>query len=140
MAEDSSSSAEKSQEPTQKRRDKASEDGDTVRSRELNTTAILLAGSAALLLFGGILVNGLQGIMSHNLVLEREMVFDTGAMLRHLDISVLEGLKTLLPVFGVLLLAALLGPIGLGGWNFAIKSVMPRFSRMNPLSGLARMF
>jgi flagellar biosynthesis protein FlhB len=140
MAEDKDSSAEKSQEPTQKRLDKASEDGDTVRSKELNTTAILLAGSGALLLFGGVLVNGLSGIMNHNFVLEREMIFDTGAMLRHLDASVMQGFRSLLPVFGVLLFAAIAGPILLGGWNFAMKAVAPKMSRMNPLSGLGRMF
>ena len=52
MAEQDSS-AEKTQEPTQKRLDKAREDGDTVRSKELNTMAILMAGSASLLRFGG---------------------------------------------------------------------------------------
>lgn len=139
MAEEDSS-AEKSQEPTAKRQQQASEEGDTVRSRELNTMAILLAGSAGLLMFGGYMIDAIRGIMNHNLVLSREQIFDTGAMLRHLDISVLEGMRSMLPVFMILLVAAILGPISLGGWNVSLKAIMPKGSRMDPLAGLKRMF
>ncbi|MDO8909132.1 MAG: flagellar biosynthesis protein FlhB [Pseudohongiella sp.] len=139
MAEEDSS-AEKSQDPTVKRKQQASEEGNTVRSRELNTMAILLTGSAGMLLFGAYMINVLRGIMSYNLVLSRDQIFDASAMLRHLDLSVLEGLRSLLPIFGVLLVAAILGPIALGGWNFSVKAFMPKASRMNPLSGLGRMF
>jgi len=38
------------------------------------------------------------------------------------------------------LLAALIGPISLGGWLFAAGSMAPKFSRMNPAAGLKRMF
>ncbi|MEX0737933.1 MAG: flagellar biosynthesis protein FlhB [Pseudohongiella sp.] len=139
MAEQDSS-AEKTQEPTSKRLEKAKEEGDTVRSRELNTMAILIAGSAALLMFGGLMIQSLAGLMAHNFVLEREQVLDTAAMLSHLNVSAMQGLRSLLPVFGVLLVAAVLGPIGLGGWNMSMKAVMPKASRMNPFSGLKRMF
>src|SRR5690606_25596582 len=103
MAEDKDSSAEKSQEPTQKRLDKAREDGNIARSRELNTAAILLGGTAAVLIFGGLMVNALKRIMTHNMVLEREAMFDTSAMLRQLGDSAAAGLLSLLPLFGVLL-------------------------------------
>jgi len=137
---DEDSSAEKTQEPTQKRLEKAREDGDTVRSPELNTMAILITGSAALLMFGGFMIQALAGLMGHNFILAREQVFDTSAMLSHLSVSAMQGLRSMLPVFGMLLVAALLGPIGLGGWNMSAKAVMPKASRINPMSGLARMF
>ena len=44
------------------------------------------------------------------------------------------------PIMIVLLIAAVLGPISLGGWLFAASSLAPKFSRMNPASGLKRMF
>ena len=44
MAEEESSQ-EKSEEPTSKRLDKAREEGQTPRSRELATSAVLLAGT-----------------------------------------------------------------------------------------------
>lgn len=140
MAEDKDSSAEKSQEPTQKRLDNAREEGNIARSRELNTTAILIGGTAAVIAFGGSIIEALREIMRHNFVLDRALLFDTNAMVRQLDDSVLAGFFSLLPVFAVLLLLAFLAPIALGGWNFSVKAIMPKASRMNPLSGLARMF
>jgi flagellar biosynthetic protein FlhB len=139
MAEEDSS-AEKSQEPTAKRQQEASDEGDTVRSRELNTMAILLAGSAAMLMFGGFMINVMTGIMNYNFVLSREQIFDTAALLRHLDISVMEGMMSMLPAFVILLVASILGPIALGGWNISLKAVAPKASRMNPVSGIGRMF
>src|SRR5690606_3488636 len=107
MAEEDSSS-EKSQEPTAKRLDQAREEGNVARSRELNTMAILLAGSAALLMFGAYMAQTLSDLMDHNFLLSRGDIFDTGAMLRHLNISVMEGLRSLLPLFLVLLVASIL--------------------------------
>ena len=140
MADDKDSSAEKSQEPTQKRMDSAREDGDIARSKELNTTAILLGGTAAVIAFGGVLAAGLSRIMEHNFVLNRAAFFDTSAMIKQLSDSVMTGFVSLLPIFAVLLLLAFLAPIALGGWNFSIKSIAPKASRMSPLSGLGRMF
>jgi flagellar biosynthetic protein FlhB len=140
MADDKDSSAEKSQEPTQKRLDTAREDGNIARSRELNTTAILLGGTAAVIAFGGSLATGMTLVMKHNFVLDRAALFDPGAMLTQLGDSVMAGFGALLPIFAILLLLAFLAPIALGGWNFSIKSVAPQASRMSPLAGLGRMF
>src|SRR5690606_22829540 len=110
------------------------------RSRELNTAAILLGGTAAVLIFGGLMVNALKRIMTHNMVLEREAMFDTSTMLRQLGDSAAAGLLSLLPLFGVLLVLAILAPMALGGWNFSMKAIQPKASRMNPAAGLGRMF
>lgn len=140
MAEDKDSSSEKSQEPTQKRLDTAREDGNIARSREFNTTAILIGGTAAVIAFGASMIDAMREIMRHNLVLERESLFDTNAMLIQLGDSIWSGFESLIPVFAILLLLALVAPMALGGFNFSLKSIMPKASRMNPMSGLARMF
>ena len=140
MAEDKDSSAEKSQEPTQKRLDSAREEGNIARSRELNTTAILLGGNGALIVFGGGVAAALTQIMETNFVLERASLFDPNAMLAHLGASFKAGFLSLFPIFAILLLLAFVAPIALGGWNFSIKSVAPKANRMSPMAGLARMF
>ncbi len=139
MAEERESSAEKSEEPTPKRLEKAREEGDTVRSKELNTAAILLTGAAGMILVGPFLTTRLSDIMAFNFRLPGGAVNDA-AMLQHFGDSVLHALVGLLPLFFLLLVAAIVGPILLGGWNFTFKALAPKASRLNPLSGLARMF
>ncbi|MFT6093547.1 MAG: flagellar biosynthetic protein FlhB [Pseudohongiellaceae bacterium] len=139
MAEGNDSSAEKSEEPTQKRLDKAREDGETVRSKELNTTAIMLAGASGLLLFGPSLAMSMVNIMTLNFSF-RVQSLDEAMMFSHLSDSIGQALLGCVPIFLLLMAAAMLSPALLGGWNFSFKSISPKASRMNPMSGLGRMF
>ena len=52
MAEENDNSQEKTEEATPRRLEKAREDGQTARSKELATMAVLLAGAGGLLMFG----------------------------------------------------------------------------------------
>ncbi len=140
MADGEDSSAEKSEEPTSKRLEKAREDGEVCRSKELNTLVVLLAGATAMLMFGNTMAVYLSDMMQYNFSVEREVLLDEEMLLQHFSTSAMQGLKALLPLFAVLFLASILGPIALGGWNFSTKSLAPKFSRMDPIAGLKRMF
>ena len=139
MAE-SESGQDKTEDPTEKRKKDSREKGEIARSKELNTLAIMLAGSAALLIFGGMLAQELMDLMRQNFTLSREVIMDERSMATFLMSSGLQALLAIQPIMITLLLAAFLGPIALGGWLFAAGSLAPKFSRMNPAAGLKRMF
>ncbi|WP_085648520.1 MULTISPECIES: flagellar biosynthesis protein FlhB [unclassified Pseudomonas] len=139
MAE-SESGQDKTEDPTEKRKKDSREKGEIARSKELNTLAIMLAGSAALLIFGGMLAQDLMDLMRQNFTLSREVIMDERSMATFLMSSGLQALLAIQPIMITLLLAAFLGPIALGGWLFAVGSLAPKFSRMNPAAGLKRMF
>ncbi|GAA5316923.1 MAG: flagellar biosynthesis protein FlhB [Candidatus Pelagadaptatus aseana] len=139
MAENDDSQ-EKTEEPTARRLEKAREEGQIPRSRELTTTAILLAGTVGLVVFGPFMAETLSNIIRFNFILERDAAFDTNLMISHLTDSMADGMIMLLPLFAILFLAAILGPIALGGWLWSTKAMAPKASRMNPLEGLKRMF
>jgi len=140
MAEDKDSSADKSEEPTEKRLKKAREDGQLPRSKELNTMAVLMAGSGSLIIFGGDLGLALKNIMQHSFSFPREVLFDMRQMAFFLGAAFFEAAWAMAPFLGILLAASILGPIGLGGWLFSTKALAPKFSRMNPIEGIKRMF
>lgn len=140
MAEESDSGEERSEEPTQRRLDKSREDGQIARSRELNTTFILLAGVGGLIAFGPGLGAALLELMRSNFVLDRATVLDTNALMAHLFSSSDGVLRAFAPLFLLLLVAALAGPIAMGGVLFSSKAIMPQGSRLNPLKGLKRIF
>ncbi|MDA7085939.1 flagellar biosynthesis protein FlhB [Pseudomonas sp. SA3-5] len=139
MAE-SESGADKSEEPTEKRLRESREKGQIARSRELNTLAIMLAGTGGLLAFGGSLGSALISIMSSNFSLPREVIMDERAMAIGLLASGKVAVDAMLPLFLALLIASIVGPIALGGWLFSAKAMAPKISRMDPLAGLKRMF
>ncbi|MBP3363062.1 MAG: flagellar biosynthesis protein FlhB [Pseudomonas sp.] len=139
MAE-SESGADKTEDPTEKRKKDSREKGEIARSKELNTLAIMLAGSAGLLIFGGALAQDMMELMRYNFSLSRVVLLNPDSMGAFLLHSGKIALIALQPVLLTLLIAALVGPISLGGWLFAAGSLAPKFSRMNPAAGIKRMF
>lgn len=139
MAE-SESGQDKTEDPTEKKKKDARDKGETARSKELNTLAIMLVGASALLIFGGALAEDMMELMRLNFSIPREAILDQKAMANYLLHSGQIALWAIQPIMISLVLAALLGPISLGGWLFSASSLAPKFSRMNPLSGLKRMF
>jgi flagellar biosynthetic protein FlhB len=140
VAEENDNSQEKTEEPTPKRLDKAREDGQTARSKELATMAVLLAGAGGLLVFGKGLAMSLESIMRGAFVLERGEIFDSGFMGTQLMASSWEATVALSPLLLLLLIASIAGPIGIGGLLFSGKAVAPKLNRMDPFKGLKRMF
>lgn len=137
MAEDSD--LEKTEQATPKRLEKAREDGDVPRSRELATVTILLATGISTLMMGDHLSQSLKGVVSDGLTFERATAFDTQYLLIH----IVDAVKTLLiafaPVAIILMVVALASPAVIGGWLFSGKAFAPKFNRLNPLKGITRL-
>ena len=139
MAE-SESGADKSEEPTEKRRRESREKGQLARSRELNTVAVTLGGIGGLLASGAGLAQSLMAMMRGNFALDRETLLSESSMVTLLMNSGMIALEAIMPLLIVLLIVSIIGPISLGGWLFSGKAMAPKFSRMNPGAGLKRMF
>jgi flagellar biosynthetic protein FlhB len=138
MAEDSTQ--ERTERATPKRRKEAREKGQVPRSRELNTTLVLLAGSASLVFMGGSLLAYLKSLLQKGLSIERSVLFDNGMLTTMLWSSIREALVILSPLFMLLLVAALIGPVVLGGWTFSAKAIQFNLGKLNPVQGLGRIF
>ncbi len=140
MAEQQDNGQERTEEPTPKRLREAREKGQVARSRELTMTLVMLTGSAALLLFGSSFVDGIRSMFADALVIERERIFDPSFMAANVRELAGRALVSILPLLGVLLLAALIAPALLGGWNFSLKAMAFKSDRLNPVKGLKRVF
>lgn len=138
MAEESSQ--EKTEEPTARKIQKSREEGQVPRSKELSTTVVLVVGATGLLLFSDWIVEHVLELTRFNFTLEREAVFDISQISIHLLASVEKAGYAIMPWMLIVLVGAFVGPLGVGGWNFASKAFMPKLSKLNPLSGIKRMF
>ncbi|MCD5979280.1 flagellar biosynthesis protein FlhB [Pseudomonas quasicaspiana] len=131
---------DKTEDPTDKKRSDSRKEGQIARSKELNTLAIMMAGAIGLLVEGSDIAQAMSYMMTSNFTITREVLMDQGSMAKMLLSTGKLALVVMMPFFLVMLAAAIIGPISLGGWLFATKSMAPKFSRMNPLAGLKRMF
>lgn len=132
--------ADKSEQPTEKRLSDARKKGQIARSKELNTLVVMLAGAGGLLAFGASLGLGILDVMSGSFSVRRDSLYHTDSMVLLLLTAGEHALWSLMPLLILLLLASIVGPVMLGGFLFSSESLMPKFSRMNPLAGLKRMF
>lgn len=137
---DSDSDDEKTEDATPRREEKAREEGQVPRSRELTTFLMLLGGVIGLWTMGSTLYNQLAMIMEHAFVFDRRQAFDTASML----VAALDAgermLFTMMPLFLLLVVIALVAPALLGGWLISAKSMQPKISKLNPLKGIKRIF
>jgi len=134
------SSQEKTEEPTGRKLEKAREEGQVARSKELGTTAILLSAAVAFLTFGPALGKHLENILRYSFSMTREEIFDPAKPIIHLGAMAQEAAIALVPFMLVLVIAGVVGNTALGGFLFSGNSLKPKFSRLNPIEGMKRMF
>ena len=131
---------EKTEDPTPRRLQKAKEDGEIARSKELNTTFVLLGGVFGLISFGAALGESLKDMMRYNFSLDRAAAFDDQLMVAHLATTALGAIEALTPFMLILAVAAFVGNIMLGGWMLSGKALLPKFQRLDPVKGAKRLF
>lgn len=134
MAEDSD--LEKTEQATPKRIEKAREDGDVPRSKELATVSVLLAMLVGIWATGTQLTQALKANMAASLTLTRDLVFEPGLLIVNISQNLGELLWAFLPLAGLVVFIAIASPVLIGGWNVSSKALIPQFNKLNPLSGL----
>jgi flagellar biosynthetic protein FlhB len=131
-------SGDKSEQPTQRRRQKAREKGQVVRSREL-TAALALAAALATLSWSvphwigawrGLFRTLLDAAVHGNLRVTSPVVALSGRAV----------LGAILPVLGASCAAAALGGLAQGGLVLAPSALAPSFNRINPATRLRQIF
>jgi flagellar biosynthetic protein FlhB len=138
MAEESD--LEKTEAASPRRLEKAREEGQVARSRELNTFLLLMAGVAVLWFTGGYMFKTLSGVVRSGMWFDLRVARDTNVMVAEAANSAMQALVMLAPLFVTLTIVAVLASVLLGGLVFSGKALEPKFERMNPIQGVARMF
>jgi flagellar biosynthetic protein FlhB len=119
---------------------RARREGQVPRSRDLAHFAAM--GIAAALMFTAMptVVEWVRRLLADGLTFDRAAVLSPELAGEHVAGLFTRALYVVLPL-GLLLMAAGVGAnLALGGWNFSLKAVHPDFGRMNPISGLGRLF
>jgi len=138
MAEESDQ--EKTEPASPQRLEKAREDGQVVQSRELATFVVLMTGGATLWMMATGLGQTMSHIVRSGLQFDPAIARDSSHVMAQLSDQFFEAALALAPFLGLVVIATLASPLLLRGWLFSAKAFAPKFDRLNPLSGIKRMF
>ena len=139
MAEDKKSSQEKTEQPSEQKLKKSRNDGQVARSKDLSTTISLLATLIVLKLSFGLFYEGLQNLFRISYVNfhQSEITPDDVALV--LGYNLVIFIKLMLPLLITTLLVVILSLVP-GGWAFSAKNFAPKLSKLNPITGIGRIF
>lgn len=138
MAEEQS--AEKTEEPTQRKLTQARERGELPRSPDFGGAVVVLAICLLLFLLGGQMLEGLSGLLSSGLTFTRAEFESPQDLPTIFGERLAEGLWAVRWVLLCSIVVALAAATMNGGISFSGKAAAPKLSKLNPLSGLKRMF
>jgi len=133
-------SAEKTEEPTGRRLEKARSEGQLARSIELPVAAMSLGAVGFFSLMGGWLFNGMSQLFVSQLEFDRKIT-DKAELLPGLFAqAVVDAFLLILPIMLMMYFIAIVSTVLSGGMVFSMGMLAPKFSKLNPLSGLQRIF
>jgi flagellar biosynthetic protein FlhB len=135
----SESAGEKTEAPTAKRKRKAVEDGQLLKSKDFSTALVVIVGCAWMAMLGPSLIGACKEVMTAGFSFDRADIehFEPWRPLANAGWKLAPSMGAL---FALSVLAAILSQGALGALIWNGKLFAPKASRVNPASGLKRMF
>ena len=133
---------EKTEEPTAKRKREARQKGQVPKSTELNSAIVLLFAFVCLKSFGINLYTGMMDIvtLTFEVYMYKENLFTVNGVMGLAVDLVIMFFTAMLPIFAVMLLAAVISNLMQSGLLFTTESIKPKFSNISPMRGIKQMF
>ena len=131
---------EKTESATPKKREKAREEGNVAKSREIPTVLILLSSLIVLTMAGSWMFWNLTDFM-HSIFLgvgSADISVETVNTL--LQVVIKKVVLILLPLLSVLIIAGIAGNLFQVGFMWSGKTLKPKLSKLNPISGVKKLF
>jgi flagellar biosynthetic protein FlhB len=119
---------------------KAREEGQVARSRDLSHFAAIAVGGALLVALAPPAAGWLRQGLANALRFDHRSVHSAEAMLDRLVLLSTTLLWLALPLSVAMLAVAIAGSVAIGGWNWTLKPIAPKFGKFNPITGIGRIF
>ena len=132
-------SGDKTQDATPHRRQQAREEGQVASSQDLNSAATLVVGLLVVIFLGPPVMAFVVDLLRRQLGGQANLSVDRGDVVTLLHGLFSELANVMLPIFGLIMLAAVVINLMQVGFILAPKRVIPDLSRINPLKGVKRM-
>ena len=137
---DEADNDDKTEDPTQRKLDQATEKGDIPRSQEIGTFFVLCGLTMALLVGAGASARDAALSLRSFLMNAHQVPSDGSAFANVAKQGVMTGFTALGLPFAFILVAALVGAMIQHKPLWTFDPMMPKFSRISPMAGAKRMF
>jgi len=134
------SSAEQTEEPTARKLRNARDEGQVARSVELPAAAVTIGAILVMFFMGGYWIKQMAEIFASGFKFDRKSLDNPDLMVTAFAHQLGEAFLLIIPVLLVTAVMAILSSGATGGYLFALKSTLPKFSKLSLLSGFKRMF
>jgi len=131
---------EKTEEPTSRRLSQARERGELPRSPDFGGAVEVLVICLLLVFIGGGLFDSFSALLKGSLTFSRAEIEAPEDLPLVLGNRIFEGFWAVRWILIASVVVALLAATMNGGFNFSGKAAAPKFSKLNPLNGLKRIF
>ena len=138
MAEESGQ--DKTEEPTAQRLSKAREEGQIARSQELAPAAMMVMATLFFTMMGQYIFNSMGNLFKSQLQFDRKITDKAELLPAIFGSAIVDGFVIVLPLIAIMAVVAALSTTLSGGFIFSPKLALPNFGKLNPMSGLKRMF
>ena len=131
---------EKTEAPTERKREKAREDGQVASSKELPSAALLAAATLSFMVMGQNILTAAQSMFADIMREPIRSDMNGNVLYDLMATSVSKILIPLIPFAILLVVVAIFSSILQVGVRFTLKPIAPKFSKLSPLQGLKRIF
>ena len=131
---------EQTEKATPKRLDDARKKGQVPRSRELASLGMMIMAALSFDMMGGTMINGLSDVLRTSLDVDRSVIYKPTGGLEMLSELLKQAMWLILPFLSVMVMTAIAVSVALGGWSFSPQAMAFKIDKLNPLSGLKRIF
>ena len=141
MANENESGTEKTEEPTQKRMGKIRDEGNVPVSKELNSTAILIAGIFTLYLWGGDIRSKLAYFMQISFSESYHVTLSAETVSAYFSVGIVEIIVLLLPMLMVFAFTGVIVNLAQFDYKFTTKPLKLKLGQVfNLAKGLKKVF
>ena len=132
--------AEKTEQPTPRRLQKAREQGQVAYSEELPAVSSIIVLIIVLFLSAPSLLKWFMTQMAQGLSGNIGVFTDSRTFTSFFNAQIIDSISVMFPIFAALVAGAILSCVIVSGLNFAPQALTPKFSEINPVKGWERLF
>ena len=130
----------KTEEPTQRKLEKAREEGQFARSQDLTVAMITIGAATSLYTVGLYFPSNILELMTGLFRLDQTLIENPNSMQASFLRAFVDLLYLVSPVVIITIIMAISANYLFGGVGFSVKAFLPKGQKINPLSGLKKIF